>query len=236
MLVLAAKVNQRAHALGKLTHAGQAAVDARARATVGTQAARHHEALLVMWARKQTALHQRAFAPLSNRGGVGTLPHEQLECGEQRGFPAPVSPVSTVRPAPGTRSASRIKATFSTWISSIMTHSVEHTAHRAVKALRTIIEQQNIGVTPTNLHTVDLALAGEELAVDGDGGHRGAVLGHLEFDHIGGRGEEGARLNSVRRDRHADHARVIGADDGASCGKRIARRAGGRGHHHAVAT
>ena len=68
MLVLAAKVNQRAHALGKLTHAGQAAVDARARATVGTQAARHHEALLIMRTREQATLHERALTPLTNCG------------------------------------------------------------------------------------------------------------------------------------------------------------------------
>ena len=145
MLVLAAKVNQRAHALGKLTHAGQAAVDARARATVGTQAARHHEALLVMWARKQTALHQRAFAPLSNRGGVGTLPHEQLECGEQRGFSR--SGLAREHGEARARYEVRLADQGHIFDMDLIDHDALRRTHGSPsgKALRTIIEQQNIG-------------------------------------------------------------------------------------------
>ena len=99
-----------------------------------------------------------------------------------------------------------------------MTHSVEHTAHRVIEALGAVIQQQHIAGTATHSHALDRAIAGNKLSIDGDRWHARAIIGHKDFDDITRRSQEGTGLNGVRRNGYADHARIVGAHDGAAGG------------------
>ena len=88
---------------------------------------------------------------------------------------------------------------------------------------------------PEDHHALNRAVACNKLSVDGNGRHAWAIIGHKDLDDIAWRSQEGASLNGMRSNRHANHTRIIGAHDRAAGGKRIAGGAGRRRHDHTIA-
>ena len=86
MLVLAAKIHHHADALGKLAHAGDAAVNLDAAAALGRKAALHGEALRVVRAIEQASLDARKRLALAHGRRIGTLAQNKLKRREQRGL------------------------------------------------------------------------------------------------------------------------------------------------------
>ena len=86
VLVLATKIHHHANALRKFAHAGNAAVNFDAAATLGRKAALHGEALRVVRTVKQTRLDAGKRLALAHRRRIRTLTQNKLERREQRGL------------------------------------------------------------------------------------------------------------------------------------------------------
>ena len=86
MFMLAAQIHHHADALGKLAHAGDAAVNLDAAATLGRKAALHGKALRVVRAVEQARLDARQRLALAHRRRIRALAQNKLEGREQRGL------------------------------------------------------------------------------------------------------------------------------------------------------
>ena len=86
VLVLTAQVHHHAHALRKLTHAGNTAIDLHAAAALGRKATLHGETLGVVRAVEQASLDARQRLALTHRRRIGALAQNELERREQRGL------------------------------------------------------------------------------------------------------------------------------------------------------
>ena len=86
VLVLTAKIYHHANALRKLTHAGDAAVDPDATATLGRKAALHGKPLRVVRAIEQARLDARQRLALAHGRRIRTLAQNELERRKQRGL------------------------------------------------------------------------------------------------------------------------------------------------------
>ena len=83
MLVLAAQIHHHADALGKLAHAGDAAVNLDAAAALGRKAALHGEALRVVRAIEQARLDARKRLALAHGRRIRALAQNELKRREQ---------------------------------------------------------------------------------------------------------------------------------------------------------
>ena len=86
VLVLTAKIHHHADALGKLAHAGDAAVNLDAAATLGRKAALNGEALRVVRAVEQARLDASERLALAHRRRIRALAQNELERREQCGL------------------------------------------------------------------------------------------------------------------------------------------------------
>ena len=86
VLMLAAQIHHHAEALGKLAHAGDAAVDPDAAAALGRKAALHGEPLRVVRAIEQARLDARQRLALAHGRRIRTLAQYELERRKQRGL------------------------------------------------------------------------------------------------------------------------------------------------------
>ena len=84
VFVLAAKIHHHADALGKLAHAGDAAVNFYAATALGRKAALHGEALRVVRTVKQARLDVGKRLALAHRRRIRALAQNELKCREQR--------------------------------------------------------------------------------------------------------------------------------------------------------
>ena len=86
VLMLAAQIHHHADALGKLAHAGDAAIDPDATAAFGRKAALHGETLRVVRAIEQARLDAGKLLSLAHRRRICTLAQYELERRKQSGL------------------------------------------------------------------------------------------------------------------------------------------------------
>ena len=93
VLVLAAQIHRGSHRARQLADAGHAAVHGHARAAVGAHASRGDQLRVLAVARifqgsdaEKAARHDERVLAVAHRPLVGALPHEQLQCGKERGL------------------------------------------------------------------------------------------------------------------------------------------------------
>ena len=92
VLVLAAEVYRRAHALGQLAHGGHAPIDLDAPAAFGLDPASHHHALGIRRGEEDAALDNQPIGTLSHGTRVRALAHQELYGREERGLARPRLP------------------------------------------------------------------------------------------------------------------------------------------------
>ena len=239
VLVLPAEVDHRSHALRELASRGHPSVKLDASAAVRRDAPAHHDSVGVSPALDETPLDLEVIGALAHRASVGALAYEQLDSREERGLSR--ARLAREHREPRRGDERRVMDERDIGDMQLVEHlsarlAVEDARHGGVEALRAVIEKDDVPRAATDgrmqgqvaLGARDGLPVGEEVTGDA------ALLGHLDLDDVGGRGEKRARHDGMGCHGDADHPRELRRHDGAAGGEGIPRRARGGGDDEPV--